>query len=47
MPKNLNQVIPSSPKKGYTTPKIKELGCVRLLTLKIGSNVDSFGGNFA
>ncbi len=34
----------SLPKKTYKTPKIKSLGCVKKLTLKMGSNVDGMGG---
>lgn len=36
---------PSKPKKkSYQTPAIKNLGSVRKLTLKTGSNVDGLGG---
>ncbi len=31
-------------KKAYQTPKIKGLGSVKKLTLKLGSNVDGMGG---
>ena len=33
-----------SPKKAYKTPKLKVLGNVKKLTLKVGSNVDGMGG---
>lgn len=31
-------------KKAYQTPKLKGLGSVEKLTLKLGSNVDGMGG---
>ena len=34
----------TSPKKAYKTPKLKALGNVKKLTLKVGSNVDGMGG---
>ncbi len=34
-----------TPKKAYKTPKLKVLGNVKKLTLKVGSNTDGFGGN--
>ncbi|MGF7216580.1 hypothetical protein GGR92_002747 [Spirosoma lacussanchae] len=33
----------ASPKKVYKTPRLKTLGSVKKLTLKVGSNVDGFG----
>lgn len=32
------------PKKTYKAPKVKLLGSVKKLTLKLGSNVDGMGG---
>lgn len=32
-----------SPKKAYKTPKLKVLGNVKKLTLKVGSNTDGMG----
>ncbi len=34
----------ASPKKTYKTPRLKSLGSVKNLTLKLGSNVDGMGG---
>ncbi len=39
-------ILAPSPKKAYKTPKLKTLGNVKKLTLKIGSNTDSMGGHF-
>lgn len=33
-----------APKKTYTKPKLKVLGNVKKLTLKVGSNTDGMGG---
>ncbi|WP_198175161.1 hypothetical protein [Spirosoma telluris] len=35
-----------TPKKAYLTPKLTGLGNVKKLTLKTGSNTDTFGGTF-
>ncbi|WP_460914748.1 hypothetical protein [Spirosoma areae] len=34
------------PKRAYKTPRMKTVGSVQKLTLKSGSNTDSFGGTF-
>ncbi|MCK8493624.1 hypothetical protein M0L20_17290 [Spirosoma sp. RP8] len=46
MNKRINQSIIPSAKKAYKTPKLKVLGNVKKLTLKVGSNTDGFGGTF-
>ncbi|GAB2554210.1 lasso RiPP family leader peptide-containing protein [Spirosoma areae] len=46
MNKNTKFSIVPQPKRAYKTPKLKELGSVQKLTLKGGSNMDSFGGTF-
>ncbi|CCH54018.1 hypothetical protein BN8_03156 [Fibrisoma limi BUZ 3] len=46
MNKNVKNSINSAPKKAYKSPKLKVLGSVKKLTLKIGSNTDGFGGTF-
>ncbi|WP_198175048.1 hypothetical protein [Spirosoma arboris] len=40
-----NHILPSSPKKAYQSPRVKSLGNVQKLTLKTGSNTDTFGGH--
>lgn len=35
-----------SSKKTYKTPKVTLLGSVKKLTLKAGSDVDTYGGTF-
>lgn len=37
-------IVAPLPKKTYKTPRLKTLGSVKKLTLKMGSNVDSMGG---
>ena len=36
----------NSAKRAYKQPKMKTLGSVKQLTLKVGSNVDGQGGTF-
>jgi hypothetical protein len=43
MNKNTKHTLVPSPKKAYKTPKLKVLGSVKKLTLKIGSGGDGFG----
>ncbi|RAI77024.1 hypothetical protein HMF3257_27705 [Spirosoma telluris] len=38
-----NHISTNSPKKAYQTPRVKSLGNVKKLTLKTGSNTDTFG----
>ncbi|GAB3506396.1 hypothetical protein GCM10027341_39390 [Spirosoma knui] len=45
MNKNSKNSINPSAKKAYRTPKLKVLGNVKKLTLKVGSNTDGFGGS--
>lgn len=44
--KAVHRVTPS-PKKAYQTPKLKVMGNVEVLTLKIGSITDGMGGTFS
>ena len=42
---NNKYVLFSSAKKAYKTPKLKLLGNVKKITLKVGSNTDMMGGH--
>ncbi len=37
-------IVAPLPRKTYKAPKLKSLGSVKKLTLKVGSNVDGMGG---
>lgn len=38
-------ILVGLPKKAYKTPKLRVLGSVKKLTLKVGSDTDMMGGH--